>query len=197
VAAKLVTRSHHHAIFHAASLSYGQTGLILCGQSESGKSTLAAWLTATGFDFFTDELAAVSLDGQELTGLTCPIVLKPNSAFVWQHWLTDEAALSQIYFFNGVAWVDPELLRPQCVGAAAIPRFLIFPRYTAEGEPVLAQPLSPAEAVFRLMPRLVNFANLSNRGLAEITRLAQRTVAYQLCYADVASAAAWVEQLVT
>ncbi len=165
VVAKLVTCCQQHLVFHAAGLARGRQGLILCGQSGSGKSTLAAWLTVSGFDFLTDELVAVTFDRYEMSGLAGPIVIKPDSAFIWQHWLDQAVDQSSIHFFGGTAWLDPELLRPHCVRATAYPHLLIFPRYAA-GEPLVAQQLSTAEAVFRLMPQLVNFENLPDRGFA-------------------------------
>lgn len=195
IVAKLVTRDQQRLVFHAAGLAHGQKGLILCGPPGSGKSTLAAWLTATGFDFLSDEVVAVTLDSREMSGLTCPIVLTRDSAFVWQHWLGENAAQNLTYFLNGTAWLDPELLRPHCVRATAHPQILVFPRYAA-GEPFVARPLSAAEAVFRLMHQLVNFKNLPDQGFTAVTRFARQAVAYSLSYADVTTVAAWVEQIV-
>ena len=189
----LTTSCQQHLVFHAAGLACGESGLILCGGSGSGKSTLAAWLTASGLDFLTDEVVAVRFDLGEMIGLVRPIDLKAGSAFVWQRWLDATARQNLTRFPNGAVLLDPELLRPHCVRAFASPRIILFPRYAAS-EPFVAQRLSPAETLFRLMQCLVNAKNLQGHGFVAATRLARQTTAYSLTYADVISVAAWIEQ---
>jgi hypothetical protein len=192
----LTEHCQKYLVFHAAGLAKGRYGLILCGGSGSGKSTLAAWLTACGLDFLTDELVAVSLDLSEMRGLARPIGLKEGSAFVWERWLNEASRQDLIRLSNESVLLDPELLRPRCVRSSARPQIVVFPRYTA-GEPFTAQRLSPAEALFLLMQRLVNARNLPDLGFTAATRLAHRTTSYSLAYSDVSEAAAWIEQLST
>ncbi len=189
--AKLITSCQLQLVFHAAGLSRGQRGIVLCGRSGSGKSTLAAWLTATGFDFLSDEIVAIGSNPLEMSGLAYPIVLKRGSAFVWQQWLGEEADQNMVQFFDGTAWLDPEQLRPSCLGVTAQPKLLLFPRYVAEAT-FEVRPLSPAEAAFRLMHHLVNFERLPDQGFGQVTRVARQVKAYSLTYADVTTAAAWL-----
>jgi hypothetical protein len=190
---KLATGNRHHLVFHAAGLAHNDRGIILCGQAGSGKSTLAAWLTAVGFDFLSDELVAVALEPLEMSGLAGPVVLKEGAAFVWRRWLSEDDVENQVHFFDGAAVFDPELLRPQAIRAAATPHVLLFPHYSP-GTPLIARPLSAAAAMFHLMPRLINFAHLPNRGWADIKRLTEQTTAYSLAYSEVSLAAGWIEQ---
>jgi hypothetical protein len=196
VAAKLVTRCQNHLVIHAAGLVQQQRGLILCGPSGSGKSTLAAWLTALGCDFLGDDMLSFETNTWQMTGLTCPLVLKHDSDFVRQRWVGDDFDPTLAHFFNGAVWLDPELLRPGCVGSATSPRLLIFPHYDPEAN-FEVQPLSPAETSFRIMPRILNFEHLPQRGLPLVTRLARQVTACRLAYADVEEAAEWVRQAVT
>lgn len=189
----LTAHCRRRMVFHAAGLARGESGLILCGGTGSGKSTLATWLTASGLDFLTDELVAVSLDLSEMSGLARPIGLKSGSAFVWQRWLDETARQSLSCLPNGTVLLDPEYLRPRCVRASAHPQIFLFPRYAA-GEPFAAQRLSTAEALFHLMHCLINAKNLPGHGFAAATRLAQQTTAYSLTYTDVTSVVAWIEQ---
>ena len=195
IMAKLAAGCQQALIFHAAGLCQGQSGLIICGRSGSGKSTLAAWLTAAGFDFLSDEIVAIRFDPLEMTGLAWPIVLKRGSTFVWQHWLGAGAAEQMLQFFDGAAWFDPEQLRARCVGGAAQPSLLLFPRYTPDA-PLAAQPLSAAEAAFRLMHQLVNFKQLPQQGFQQVAGLARQVKAYSLIYSDVTAAAAWLRGLI-
>ena len=65
----------------------------------------------------------------------------------------------------------------------------------AAGKPFLAQPVSPAEALFRLMRRLINADNLPGKGFDAAAHLARKTIAYHLIYSDIVQVAAWVEKL--
>jgi len=192
---KLITSCQQHLVFHAAGLAYGPQGVILCGRSGSGKSTLATWLTATGFDFLSDEVVAVRPDGLEMVGLPCPITLKSGSTFVWEHWLGDQAEQKGVQFFNGAGWFDPEQFRPQCVQAKTRPQLLIFPRYV-EQDSLTVCPLSAAEAAFRLMHQLVNFKSWPDQGFSRVTRLVKQVTPYSLTYSEVTEAAAWLQGIV-
>ena len=46
---------------HAAAVARDGRALVLCGPSNSGKSTLSAWLTHRGWAFLTDEVALLDL----------------------------------------------------------------------------------------------------------------------------------------
>ena len=57
---RLVAVCERGLVLHAAALAWQGDGLILCGKSSSGKSSLAAWLTADGFQYLTDEVIEVN-----------------------------------------------------------------------------------------------------------------------------------------
>jgi hypothetical protein len=208
IATRLVMHDKGHMVFHAAGVAHHRKGVILCGPPGCGKSTLSAWLSASGFDFLSDEVIAVTLNGsdhgssqivaeaqgpREMHGLTCPIVLKRGSAFVWRHWLGEDAAQEMIYVLNDTVWVDSESLRPHSVRAVARPWLLVFPRYSAHGV-FRAQRLSPAEVAFRLMHQLVNFESLPEQGFAAITCFARYIPAYSVTYTDVTEVEAWLKK---
>jgi hypothetical protein len=83
-----------------------------------------------------------------------------------------------------------EIVPPTCLGNGAVIEQapidrMIFPRYQAEGEPVI-QRLSKAQAGLALMECLVNARNLPEHGFPEIVRLAQVAPAYRLIYSHFA-----------
>lgn len=180
-------------VIHAAALTQGEHGLILCGESGSGKSTLTAWLAANGFGYLTDEV--ICLEGEQISGLPRSIVLKRGSAFVWQKWLGIPPVNGFLQFADDTTWIDPILFGAD-VYPRATPHTLIFPHYTPNAE-LHTEPLKPADALFRLMKGLVNARNFPDGGLAAASRLAKQVRAWQLIYSDLESATAWIQQTLT
>jgi hypothetical protein len=179
-------------VFHAAALSYQDDGLILCGRSGSGKSSLAAWLVANGWGYLTDEVILLPLNDREISGFCRSIVLKSKSSFIWQRW-SEERSAGLLQFEDGSAWVSPTLLNADAIQARIKPRVLIFPRYSPKAQ-FTVQPLTTADALFRLLQCLVNARNFSDGGLTATTRLASQVTAYSLTYSDVEGATRWIEQ---
>lgn len=180
-------------VFHAAALALANSGVILCGQSGSGKSSLAAWLTASGFQYLTDEVIALPIDGDEISGLCRSIVLKRGSAFIWQHWLQKKDVDGFLQFNEGSVWIEPALFNTEAIRAAVKPRVLIFPRYLPEAE-LHVEPLTPANALFRLLQCLVNARNIPDHGMSATTRLARQVTAFSLTYSNIESAVEWIKQ---
>jgi len=196
VVANLVNRCEHYTVFHAAGLAYQGQGLVMCGVSDSGKSTLAAWLTATGFDFLTDEMVSVSTQVDMIDGITCPLILREGSTFVWKKWLSAEAQEDFVHRFDGAVWIDPNHLRPNSVGSAVPPKLLLFPTYQAEAN-LTAHKIPKGDAIFRLMQRVINFANVDQRGFPQAKHLVQRCDCYELIYSDITEATAWIKKMLT
>lgn len=191
--------SRTELVFHAAALAHDDNGLILCGGSGSGKSSLAAWLTANGLQYLTDEVIALPTSpasGGEISGLCRSIILKRGSAFIWQRWLAKMESDGFLQFDDGSAWITPTLLNASAVRAKVTPRALIFPQYVPKAQ-FSVQRLTPAEALFRLLQCLVNARNFPDYGMAAATRLARQVTAYSLTYSDTEKATQWIQQTIT
>jgi len=192
---RLVAVCDRGMVLHAAALAWQGNGLILCGKSSSGKSSLAAWLTADGFQYLTDEVIEVPLEGEHVHGLPRSIFLKSGSAFIWQSRLHDAKAPGFLSFQDGSAWIDPYLFHPGGVANQVKPSVLIFPQYQADA-PLQTQKLTTAEALFRLLQALVNARNLPGHGMDAVTRLAQGVIAYSLTYSNIEEASAWIRETI-
>lgn len=179
-------------VLHSAAVARRGAGILLCGESESGKSTLSAWLTASGFDYLTDELAVVSGNCASLTGLPRAVMLRRSSAFVLERWLDEPGRKSATRFSRKTLAVDPEALRPDSVCRRARPRALFFPRY-APGSPLAGRRLSPAEATMRLVTCSTNAVRLPEGGIPAAMALARGVEAFTVSYPDAAAAATWIE----
>ncbi len=181
-------------VFHAAALTRFGRGLILSGPGGSGKSSLAAWLTATGFQYLTDEVVSFPLEGAKIDGFCRSIVLKRGSEFIWRHWLENKSADDGfLRFEDGSAWVAPTLFNPNAICQSAVPRVVVFPKYVSEA-PMIARRLTPADSLFRLMQCLVNARNFPDGGMSAAARFAKQAQSYSLIYSDMEGAAEWITQ---
>jgi hypothetical protein len=75
----LYAEGRYDVALHAAMVARGDCGVLLCAPREYGKSTLAAYLVAEGFELLTDEPALLSLDTLSVSRLRLPIGLKEGS----------------------------------------------------------------------------------------------------------------------
>jgi hypothetical protein len=180
-------------VFHAAALEINHKGVILCGQSRSGKSSLAAWLVANGFRYLTDEVIVYQQENGNISGFPRSLVLKGGSAFIWQRWLREANADGFFRFSDGSAWIDPKLLNEDGISLQAEPYLLVFPRYSPDSSTGIEK-LSLAETLFCLLQNLVNARNLPNHGMDAATRLARQVKAFKLIYSDIESATEWIKQ---
>lgn len=183
-------------VLHAAALSNLGDGLILCGQSGCGKSSLAAWLVADGMQYLTDEVIVFPINGGEISGLCRSIILKSGSSFIWKRSMRKLELDGFHHFTDGSVWITPTLLHPHAVRASVTPRILIFPRYTPEAQ-LSAQRLTKADALFRMLQCLVNARNFPDGGMTATTRLAQQVTAYSLTYSDIEHAAQWIKEIIS
>jgi hypothetical protein len=179
-------------IYHTAALTYKEQGLLLC----SGKSTLTAWLMASGFGYLTDEVVSYPLDGGEINGFCRSLVMKKGSSKVWEQWQPQVESDAFLRFDDGSAWIAPTLLNPKAVREKVAPRVLVFPTYNEDAE-LQAQILSTANTVFHLMQTLVNARNFENHGMQATKQLASGVRAYTLVYSDMEQAAEWIQKTIT
>jgi len=193
---RLVAVCDRGLVLHAAAMAWRENGLILCGKSSSGKSSLAAWLTADGFQYLTDEVIEVPLDGDVIHGLPRSITLKHGSAFIWNSRLPNKETQEFLPFEDGGTWIDPDLFHPGAVTDKVAPRVLVFPQYQANAS-LQTQKLTAGEALFRLLQALVNARNLPGYGMEATTRLAKRVQAFALTYSDIEEAAAWIKRTIS
>src|SRR6202000_3523612 len=75
----LYAEAEYDVAFHAAMVADRDCGVMLCAPREAGKSTLAAYLIAQGFDLLTDEPALLNLDTGSVASLRLPVAFKEGS----------------------------------------------------------------------------------------------------------------------
>ncbi|MBK9441818.1 MAG: hypothetical protein IPN53_11105 [Comamonadaceae bacterium] len=182
----LIVAEAGKAMLHAALLSKNGRGVLLPAVAGSGKTTLAAWLLGQGFDFCSDELAAVDSTGIS-DGLTRPLNIKPGSmkvvsSFDWLHEAQQLARLSCGVML--VPWGHAPL--------QSLPLQLIVSPKFVPGASLHVEPLSPGRCVMMLMETLLNARNLPKHGLTLTTRLAATLPSYRITYSRLEDVSQWL-----
>jgi len=190
----LAERSQGGLLFHAAALTWQGQGLLLPGGIGAGKTTLAAWLTARGLDYLTDELVFVPWGAETLQAFTRPLNLKRPARPALRDQFDVEAHAAHVLSSPRADLIPPASLKPDNVLSEPPWRVVLFPRYQP-GADFHLRPLSKAQAGMALMACLVNARNLPGHGFAEVARLARLAPAYALRYAHLDQIAGWIDDL--
>jgi hypothetical protein len=188
--------STSHLIFHAGALAHQERGLLLCGKSGSGKSTVTAWLVKNGYQYLSDEVIGLPSVGEEVHGFCRSLVLKRGSEMIWKEWQPAGANKQFIKTHDGSAWFAPTLLNAQAVLTSVKAHLILFPTFSAGAE-LQIEKLNTSNTLFMLMQSLVNARNFEEHGIKRTKELAQQVSAYKLVYSNIEQAAAWIQQAIT
>lgn len=162
---------------HAAVVARDGRAMILPGVSGAGKSTLALTLAASGWEYFSDEVAALDADELLVHPYPRPIALDPGS------WGLFPASLLQ--WPEGVPDLvsDLRLVLASSLGAGppapAVPTWLVFPK-VVRGAQTGLEALSRGEAVRRLVALCFNLETTGRGGLDQLVRVVNSTTCRQL-----------------
>jgi hypothetical protein len=190
---RAVERATDLLALHAGAVALGGRGVLLPAPPDSGKTTLTAALTRSGFSYLSDEIAPIDPG----TGL-----LRPFPRALWM----DVRAIDRL----GGLWeaipeelralrrpqyhVRPEDLRPDPVGADVPVRLVVAPSY-AGGEEVELEPLSRAEALVLLAENAFNLERFGRRAVEVLARVVADARCFRLRMGDLDRAARAVRDL--
>ncbi len=142
----LYDEAEYEVAFHAAMVADKEHGILLCAPRESGKSTLAAYLIAHGFDLVSDEPALLNLDTASISSVEMPISLKEGSwKILEREW--PQLTRSPIHVRSDGCRI--RLLHPPFDGSSRTPKRLthiVFPKYSSSSQARLER-LSPLHAL--------------------------------------------------
>lgn len=117
-----VTQVRTHLLIHAGVLSYGGQGILLVAPSMYGKTTLTLKLLRDGFNFLSDDIAALGLRDHLVHPFPRAFVIRPGSL--------DLAGFSSLPpetpTWRGKQIVDAETLCPNCMGKPVPIRHIFF-----------------------------------------------------------------------
>jgi hypothetical protein len=177
-----------HLLLHAAAVSFAGHGVLLPGPSGSGKSMSAAALVLDGFDYLTDEAAAIDPETLEIAPYPKPLAIRPASA---QQLRITLPALGHL----GSPGLAPSaVLRAQSHSEQVPVRLLLFPRCDP-GVVSGLTPMSRAEALVEVTNNSFNFVDHGGEWMDLLRRLVMRCWCGRLIIGDVDSVPALVRSL--
>jgi hypothetical protein len=185
----LYMEGKYDVAFHAAMVAFGDCGVMLCAPRECGKSTLAAYLVAQGFDFLADEPALLQLDTGSVSPLPLPISLKEGSwSILRPHW--PQLAGSPVHLRSDgtqIRMAHPS--QQSCSSRSRRLTQIVFPRYALSSPLAEIESLSPLYTL-RLLTEggLLLAKRFAREDFEAFLQLVWRTPAYILRYSSLEEA---------
>lgn len=192
---QVVAGSGRHLLLHAASLCRDGHGLVLPAAHASGKSTLAAGLVHSGWDYMSDEITAVDFATLRILGCPKPLSIRGRSKGILAALGLRMPKAIEVFTRRDHEWQIPPLeVRSGCIAAVCQPRFLIFPKYRPQPS-TEAVALSKADALQMLLAHTFNFCDHGQNGLRLLGDLVQACSCYSLTVSKLRDACSVIAQL--
>jgi hypothetical protein len=192
-------------LLHSGAVAKDGAGMILPGSSKSGKSSLTMSLLLRGYDYLSDEIAAIATS----TGKVCPfpkplscrdISLFPELAkkpYVW--FGPRKAAPKSNEGESGrstpVWFAHSEDIRSGSIGSSVPIKYIVFPTHTP-GDTCQLQPISKGQAMRGLVNHTVNFHRLGKDGLKFLGRMVGEAESFTLVGSGLQATSSLLTQLV-
>ncbi len=175
---EIINNNQVDLAFHAAFVSRGNRGVLFPGLSGAGKSSLAAWLTAQGYTYHTDELVFIARDGQ-MFPFTRPISLRADSfsaLSVYIDFQHDDILSGK----EGVI-VSHRSLNSCWAPLSPSVDLIVHPEFTTKRQAALTK-LSSGQSCMKLFKSYVNARNISGHGFKDIADIARKATSYDLTF---------------
>ncbi|MDR0776723.1 MAG: HprK-related kinase A [Azonexus sp.] len=168
---------------HAASLERNGGAVILPAPPGSGKSTLCAALALRGWRLLTDEMSLIDPKTVQAHALARPINLKNASIDLIRGFAPESVWGPETYDTakGRVTHLRPPADSVQRMLEPAQPRWIVFPRYVAEAEPLLA-PRGKAMTFIHFAENAFNYCTLGSAGFDITGRLVSQCDCYDFTY---------------
>lgn len=191
---EVIRRSSDHVLLHAAAAAHNGSAVLLPGAPEAGKTTLVAGLVRAGFDYLTDEAAAIDPRSLLVEPYAKPLSIDPGSWLVLAE-LAPGGAESAAYLHEGQWHVNPGRIRPDAVSGRAPISMIAFPRFVA-GAPARIERLRRSEALAKLLRHTFRFRDCPRRNFDVLARVVDQADCYELTSGDLHEACQLVTQAV-
>jgi len=192
----LATRLFHYLLLHAGVVARpDHRAVILPAVPGSGKSTLTAALSLSGYRLLSDEFGVIDPRSGQLLPMVRPVALKNASVPVIRG-RSAEAVLGPVFpktRKGDVAHLAPDATSVAARHVPATPALVVFPRFIA-GQPASLTPVDPGSAMTRLAVNSFNYEFLGVQAFEQVARLATTLPCRQLVFGDLDAAIALIDQ---
>jgi len=173
-------------LLHAGAVERDGRVLLLPATPGSGKSTLTAALSLSGWRLLSDEFGAFDPAAQVFRAVLKPVALKNASIAVIREF-SPAAALGPEFPKTRKGTVAHLAAGPDSVlrrHEPAVPGAIVLPQWRA-GSPTRLEPLEPETAFSALAFNAFNYKLLGAVGFDAAVHLAQHCPAFRLTYSDI------------
>ncbi|HCV42803.1 MAG TPA: hypothetical protein DGH68_04925, partial [Bacteroidetes bacterium] len=116
-----------HYLLHAGAVSKNHRAVILCGNANSGKTTLTLGLVRAGFKFLTDEVALIDHDSSMVLPFPRALGIRKKTAEMFPEMERRVFGHpTQALSGDEKLLIDAEQMYPGCLGDACMPSMLLF-----------------------------------------------------------------------
>ncbi len=187
--------ANRYLLLHSAVLEKNNRALILPAPPGSGKSTLCAALSLSGWRLLTDEMALTQLSDGMIRPLARPVSLKNESINIIRAF-SKEAVIGNIAKDTTKGDVAHLKADKQAVSdqSCPAPQWLVSPVYTPEAKAVL-EPMDKAEMFMHTVNNCFNYNVLGPDAFHATTRLVEQCDCYHFSYSQLDDAIGLFDKL--
>jgi hypothetical protein len=178
---------------HAAVVSDGDRAVVMPAAPDSGKTTLGAGLTRSGFRFLGDEVALLDTASGWVHPFLRPLLIEPPSMAVLTGLLA-ELPVECERFRHRRYQVTAEDLRPDSTGVPCPVGFVVLPAYRPRSA-TQVRPVSRAKALMRLGEQTFNRARIGRAGIGTLADVVAGAECFELPIGDLDEAILAVRSL--
>jgi hypothetical protein len=193
VSARSLRTVGDHVAVHAGVVARDGRAVMLPAPPDHGKTTTTIGLVRAGFDFLSDECAAIGLADGLVHPFVRPLLPAPDSMALFPGL---RAALPPwVERFRNLNFLVPApALRPGCVGSTSAVAFVVSTRFE-EGSQTELLPVSRAEMLSLMLEQTFNLEVVGGRGVERLAGLLSGAACYRMTVGYLDAAVRLIEDL--
>lgn len=184
---QIALRTANTAVLHAGCVARHGRGVVMSAPMEAGKSTLVTALILSGFDYLSDEFAAIDLSDGHLHPHPAPVALDPGSFPLFPR-LEPKTPTDPARWLLRAGDV-----RPGSLSGPVPPGLVILPDFQPDSQCRL-QRIGRRETLAALVDQTLNLRTLGGIVFASLGRLVRSVPAYRLVFDDLEDACMTIDR---
>jgi hypothetical protein len=180
-------------LFHAALVRKNNKIILLPAESGSGKTTLTAGLVANGWEFLSDELAAIDLSTRTVIGIPFPLSIKPGAVELLSRYYPELGQQKTHHRPDGKKVKYLALQNPNSLNETNIDA-IVFPKYNPASQTTL-DTLDKTTALERLSKTGSSERPLTLEDVKAMVSIIEQTPCHELMISDLTQAVEMISGL--